>query len=74
MKGSVPRPLRGQEPLATPWVGHAYKANDVAAAPALFAQRCESMTRRTLRDLRRAGIAGTQLLTSSLAKIMHEVA
>ena len=79
MKGSVPRPLRGHEPLATPWVGHAYKANDVAAdlkalAPALFAPRCESMTRRTLRDLRRACIAGTQLLTSSLAKIMHEVA
>lgn len=69
MKGSLLRPPRGHEPLATPWAGHAYKANDVAAglkarsSPALFAPRCESMTRKALRDLRRACIAGTQLLT-----------
>jgi len=56
MKGSLLRPPRGHEPLATPWAGHAYKANDVAAdfkargSLALFAPRCESMTRRTLRD------------------------
>jgi hypothetical protein len=31
MRGSVLRPLRGHGPLATPWAGHAYKANDVAA-------------------------------------------
>jgi hypothetical protein len=69
MKGSLLRPPRGHEPLATPWAGHAYKANAVAAglkarsSPALFAPRYESMARKALRDLRRACIAGTQLLT-----------
>lgn len=56
MKGSLLRPPRGHEPLATPWAGHAYKATDLAAdlkgarLTALFAPRYESMTQRMLRD------------------------
>jgi len=55
MKGSLLRPPPGHEPLGTPWAGHAYKADDVAAG--LKARSSPRIVRTALRIDDAKGVA-----------------